>query len=155
MKFLSRLLGSQLGLQNTKLNHKTIGKPFRNFPERNSCYDLDDGTRFIGRPWKKIPKTGGLLENKSRLQISDHQRGPQDQFFKNPWKDFPAIHDPDGLGQTTWARWKKFPAGNLWKFLFHILKKFSRKTFEWDKILKLTFGKNILKTPASCPGIRV
>ena len=39
-------------------------------------------------PGKDFQKRDGLQENKSRFQISDHQREPQDQFFKNPLERF-------------------------------------------------------------------
>jgi len=113
------------------------------------------GRGLLADPGKNFQKRAVFWKTNPDFRFRIISEDLKTNFSKIPWKDFPAIHDPDGLGQTTWARWKKFPAGNLWKFLFHILKKFSRKTFELDKILKLTFGKNILKTPASCPGIRV
>ena len=91
------------------------------------------GRGLLADPGKKFQKRAVFWKTNPDFRFRIISEDLKTNFSKIPWKDFPAIHDPDGLGQTTWARWKKFPAGNLWKFLFHILKKFPEKLLSGTK----------------------
>jgi len=108
---------------------------------------------LLADPGKDIQKRAVFWKTNPDFRFRIISEDLKTNFSKIPWKDFPAIHNPDHLGKV-----EKIPRWEFVEIFISYPKKFAcpenlpvRKSFECHKILKLIFGKKIQKNSSFMP----